>query len=174
MKIISRDTYKIIPAFVIVILATLGILFLFYIIFQRNGERPISIDMILGLLFLSWIVIIPLTLLIPMFRSVELLDDRLKVNYLFGLIIHEHFYTRLKLGKYFYHKGNGLVVENDNGQQMTFGEKEYKNYHEVKGLLENKIARVEKIELRYVSKTMIIMLILFGLTLLCFIISIRK
>jgi hypothetical protein len=174
MKIISRDTYKVIPVFIIVVAAAFGLFFLIYITIERNNEKPITIDMIAGLLFFSSIIMIPLTLLIPMFRSIEFFEDRLEINYLFGLIIHRHPYKQLKLAKYFYHKGNGIVVESDAGNQITFGENEYKNYDAIRELLESKIDMVDTIQLRYISRALVIMLILFGLSLIFFLISMNQ
>jgi hypothetical protein len=65
------------------------------------------------------------------------------------------------------------VIESDNGEQITFGEKEYNNYDSIKELLENKIKTVDTIELKYLSRTLVIMLILFGLNLIVFIISMK-
>jgi hypothetical protein len=173
MKVVSKDTYKLIPVLTIVVIASLGLLFLIYIILDQGEHRTITFELVSGLLFLSWIVIIPLVLLVPMFRSIEFFQDRLQINYLFGTINRRHFYDQLRLSRYRHQRGNGIVIESDNGDQITFGEKEYNNYDSIKELLENRIKTVNTIELKYLSRTLVIMLILFGLNLIVFIISMK-
>jgi hypothetical protein len=173
MKVISKDVYILIPLLVIIIIATAGILYLYYMTFERG--LPITVDLVSGLLFLSWFVIIPWAFLIPMYKSVELFHDRFKVNYLFGLISYDYSYKDFRLSECVYRMLKGIVIENDEKTQLTFWDREYKNYPEIKMLLESKIIAIDKLEFKRISnsRTLITMFILFFVTLAVFVVSMK-
>jgi len=173
LKVISKDVYILIPLLIIVIIATVGILCLYYMTVERR--LPITVDLVSGLLFLSWFVIIPWTFLIPMYKSVEFFDDSFKVNYLFGLISYDYSYKDFRLSGCVYRMLQGVVIENHEKKQLTFWDREYKNYHDIKELLESKIITIEGLEFRHISnsRTLITMFILFFVTLTVFVVSMK-
>jgi hypothetical protein len=173
MKVISKDVYILIPLLIIVIIATAGILYLYYMTVERR--LPITVDLVSGLLFLSWFVIIPWTFMLPMYKSVEFFDSGLKVNYLFGLISSTYSYGHFRRSECTYRMLKGVVIENDEKKQLTFWDREYKNYEEIKRLLESKIKRTDEFEFKRISnsRALVTMLILFFITLIVFVISIK-
>ena len=172
MKVESKLTFWInfqtiiISFFSSILLAILVFIFL-AMIFSHEG---ISIKDIMGLIFLSSIFL-NLFLASIILRKKIIVDlGHLKILYFFGLLSWSYRYSTLKISDHF--TGNdGILIQLENGEQITLGEKQYKNYYHLKDLLLANIKDNRKLEVKFTNRLTLIMISLMITSLVLFIIS---
>lgn len=154
----SKLTFILLPLLVVFTICSGVILYIVYIIIINNLDNITDIDIIAGILFLSWISIFPLVLFMSLLRDFKFHSDKLEVVYLYGLINRFYDYKDLKISDYVWSTG-GILIQLPDGDQMTLGEKQYKNYNQVKKALEKNIPKgVIKVKLtNKFSRTMIVL-----------------
>ena len=147
------------------------ILYIVYVTIRSNISQPIRLDIIAGVIFLSWLAIYPLALMSILIRNVAIYSDRLEVNYFFGLMKKSYDFTDLKVSEYKW-STNGVLIQFSDGDQMTLGERQYTNYIDIKQELENRIKK-EKIKVKYTTRFTRILMLIGGVTLFFWIIAIK-
>jgi hypothetical protein len=103
-------------------------------------------------LFLSWLCAFQFALPYILTRNFRLHEDRLEIVHLFGLVRRSYAYDTLQLAGYRY-TTSGVVIQKTNGDQVTLGQKQYKNYEELRQVLQEKI-REGPLRLRFTNKFM--------------------
>ena len=99
---------------------------------------------------MTWIALTPLFLTLSMMRNFVVHEERLEVNYLFGLLRYFYDYKELKVSDYTW-STKGVLIELPDGDQLTIGERQYRNYQELKHSLEKRIQK-EKIGIKYSNR----------------------
>jgi len=122
-----------------------------------------NIGKLAGVLLLVWLSLFQLILFWTLIRNYVFHDDQLEVNYVFGMIRFYYPYKNLRISDYFFSTG-GILIEAPNGDQMTIGEKQYKNFHAIKQSLETKIIK-ENIRIKFTTKFTRIMFVIGGVLL---------
>lgn len=117
-----------------------------------------NIGKLSGVLLLVWLSLFQLVLFWTLIRNFVFHDDQLEVSYAFGLIRFYYPYKDLRISDYVFFT-SGILIKTPNGDQMTIGEKQYKNYHEIKQSLEEKI-RKEDIRIKFTTKFTRIMFVI--------------
>jgi hypothetical protein len=167
----TRLAFILIPLTVLLILASGIILFIVYIIIENNLSNLTDLDVLGGILFLTWIAVLPTTLMIAIMRNYVAHREKLEVNYLFGLIKHFYNYNDLKISDYTW-STTGLLIELPDKDQLTIGKNQYRNFDEIATTLTEKI-RKEEIEIKYTTKLTRWLFILGGITLTLFLIGLK-
>jgi hypothetical protein len=103
-------------------------------------------------------------------RGYVVKNDRLEVNYLFGVVKVFYKYKDLKISNYYW-VTEGLLIEIPDGDQMTIGANQYKNFNELKQSLEERIQK-SKIEVKYTTRSTRTMFVIAAFSMLLFLISI--
>ncbi|AKQ45961.1 hypothetical protein TH63_10425 [Rufibacter radiotolerans] len=115
-------------------------LYIVYIIIINNLDNVTDIDIIGGVLFLSWISIFPLALFLSLLKDFKFHPNKLEVIYLYGLFTRFYDYKDLKISDYVW-STSGILIQLPDRDQMTLGEKQYQNYSQVKKALEQNIPK---------------------------------
>jgi hypothetical protein len=115
------------------------------------------------ILFLSYLGVFPSIMMLTIIRNYHIKDEHLEVRYLFGLITNEFQYKDLTLSDYRW-STRGLLIELPNGDQLTIGIKQYKNFDTIKEALEKKIDK-ESINVKHTTKFTRIMFVIGGVIL---------
>ncbi len=126
----TKLTFILIPLTVLLTLASGLILFIVYIIIKNNLSNLTDLDILGGILFLTWIAVLPTALMITVMRNYVTHPDKLEVNYLFGLIKHFYNYTDLRISDYTW-STKGLLIELPDKDQLTIGKNQYRNFDEI-------------------------------------------
>ena len=147
-----------------------GLLFIAWVVVKTNIQNLFSLDIISGTLFLIWMGILPLIAAGELLRRIIIKDDHLELSYLFGLFRTKHFFVDLKQNQYWYYN-EGVVVESKNGYQFTLGQKQYRNYPELRNLLNQKIAKSDELTVRRINRTLKVWIATQTIILVAFIIS---
>ncbi|MCV9386987.1 hypothetical protein [Reichenbachiella ulvae] len=148
------------------------LLFIAWIIIRTNIEDLLRLDIISGTLFLIWIGLLPLILVGEHLRGIVIREDHLELSYLFGLFRTKHYFTNLKQNQYWYHN-EGVVVETESGYQFTLGQKQYRNYSELRNLIDEKIDKSDELTLRRFTRTLKILTVSGVIILTAFVISLN-
>jgi hypothetical protein len=150
MGVESRLSYWFIPLVGLTLIGSALIIFLEYLIVINNLSHLTDFDILTGLLFLTWIAAMPTSLILSQMRNYFTYADRLEVTYLFGLLKFNYNYKSLKISDYFW-LAKGILIELPDGDQLTLGEKQYRNFSELKESLKSKIIH-EQIEIKYSNR----------------------
>jgi hypothetical protein len=109
-----------------------------------------DVKSIINGLFLGLLLVFQLILFWTLVRNYVFHPDRLEVNYFFGLVRYYYPYQDLKISNYFKYTA-GVLIQTPDGDQLTLGEKQYRNFHEVKQALEERISK-ETIPVKWFNK----------------------
>lgn len=167
----SKLNIILIPATLLIVLCCGVLLFIVYIIIINNLSNLNDPGIISMILFISWIAIFPSIMMFSLIKNYHISDEHLEVKYLFGLLTHRYQYSELKISDYTW-STKGLLIELPNSDQLTIGERQYKNYSTIKEALEERIVK-EEIKVRYTTRFTRTMFIIGGLTLLFLVISLQ-
>src|SRR5437879_3183659 len=146
----SRQTFILIPLTILLTFCSGVILFIVYLIVIHDLSRLTDLDIIAGTVVLTWVAIFPLLMILSLMRNYVIHPDKLEVYYLFGLFKFFYDYSDLRIPDYSW-TTKGILIQFSNGDQSTLGERQYKNYNEIKDSLESKIIK-EDINIRYTTR----------------------
>lgn len=168
----SRLNYVLFPLTILIGICSAFLFFIAYIMIINNLSK-MSLDVIIGILFVTWFAVFPLGMVIQMaVRNYVIDSNKLEVVYLFGLIRFFYNYNDLKISDYSWRGVDGLLIELPDGEQMTIGINQYRNYNEIKESLESRIKK-EKIEVKYTNQFTRIMFVIGGVLLIALIILLK-
>jgi hypothetical protein len=157
--------------FILMALGSAAILFVEYLILINNISHLADPDILSGLLFLTWLALFPIILILTQMRKYVVLEDKLEVSYLFGLIKRSYLYEGLTISDYRW-STKGILIQPSDGDQMTIGVPQYRNFDALKQSLELKIKK-EKLAVQYSTKFMRLLMLLGVVALALFIITLR-
>ena len=150
-----------------------GLLFLVaWVIIKTNIENIFRLDIISGTLFMIWFGLFPLILVGQHLRGIRINETHLELSYFFGLLRFRHEFKDLKQSQYRYY-GEGVVIETNNGHQITLGQRQYRNYTELRNMIDEKITKSDELTVRRVNRTIIIQIISGAIILTSLIISLN-
>jgi hypothetical protein len=167
----SKLTFILIPLTVLMAFASGVILFLVYIIVVSNVSNLTDFDIAAGILFLTWIALMPMVMMLTLMRNYVTHSDKLEVNYFFGLVKHFYSYKDLRISDYAW-STKGFLIALPDGDQMTLGKNQYRNFDEITKALGEKI-QSEKIEVKYTTKVTRLLLIIGGISLILMLIGLQ-
>ena len=170
MNVKSKQSIILYFAVILLAFGSGVLLFIAWIIIRTNIEDLFRLDIISGTLFLIWIGLLPLILVGEHLRGITIKEDHLELSYLFGLFRTKHFFTNLKQNQYWYYN-EGVVVESENGYQFTLGQKQYRNYPELRNLINKKIDKSDELTVRRFTRTLKVLTATGIIILTAFIIS---
>lgn len=128
-------------------------------------------DIVAGILFLTWIAIMPIAMMLTVMRNYVTHPDKLEVKYLFGLIKHFYSYKELRISDYAW-STKGILIELPDGDQLTLGKNQYRNFDEIARALADKIHR-ERIEVKYTTKLTRLLFAIGGISLMLLLIGLK-
>ncbi len=160
----SKLTFILFPLTALMAFASGLLLFIVYIIIINNLPNLTDLDIITGILFLTWIGVMPIAMMLTVMRNYVTHADKLEVNYLFGVIKHFYDYKDLRISDYVW-STKGVLIELPDGDQMTLGKNQYRNFDEITKALGDKIQK-EKIEVKYTTRLTRLFFIIGGITLI--------
>ncbi|MEP4531619.1 MAG: hypothetical protein ABJ004_00945 [Cyclobacteriaceae bacterium] len=172
MNVKSKQSIILYFAIILLAFGSGVLLFIAWIIVRTNIEDLLRLDIISGTLFLIWLGLLPLILVGEHLRGVTIREDHLELSYLFGLFRTKHFFTNLKQSQYWYHN-EGIVVETETGYQFTLGQKQYRNYSELRNHINEKIAKSDELTVRRFTRTLKILTVTGVIILTAFVISLN-
>lgn len=152
--------------FSLVIITVIAVIF-GAIVFSDN---PISLMDVSMFLFLITIGVGFFSASMSLRRKIILDLGHLKIAYFFGLITWSYRYSSLSISNYFM-ADQALLIELENGDQLTIGEKQYKNYYQLKDLLLTNIKDKRNLEVKFANRLTIILIFSNLFSLILFIIS---
>lgn len=167
----TKLTYILIPLAVLLILASGLILFIVYIVIKNNLSNLTDLGILGGVLFLTWIAVLPTALMMTVMRNYVTHPDKLEVSYLFGLIKHFYNYKDLKISDYT-RSTKGLLIELPDKDQLTIGKNQYRNFDEITNALADKIQK-EEIGVKYTTRVTRWLFIIGGISLTLFLVGLR-
>ena len=134
------------------------LLFICGVIIKTNIHELFNLEIITTILFVAWLAIFPLIVMIQALPSLVFENSRLELSYFYGFITRRYELKNLRQSN-FSPRGDGILIELENGDQVTIGRKQFLNYDELKKFIEDNIAvTTPKIKLKRTTKIMRIMI----------------
>lgn len=140
----SKLTLKLVPLTILILLASGLMLFIVSIVIKNNLSNLTDLDILAGILFLTWIAVLPLVMMLIVTKNYVTHPDKIEVNYFFGQIKRFYAYTNLKISDYVW-TTKGLLIELPNGDQMTLGKNQYRNFDEIRSGVAEKIRKEKRL-----------------------------
>jgi len=168
----SKLSSFLLPIVLLLTVPAIGVIFMDVIFFIIKGASLFNFDSLALMLFLNWIILSPPVLLWSAVRNYTIYNERLEVSYLFGIIKYNYHFNELKLSDYTW-STKGILIETSDGEQMTIGVNQYKNYELLKDELEKRIAKT-KLKVNYTNRLTRTWLFIGGISLVLLIIAMKK
>lgn len=164
MTVQSRLSFFLFPAAALVTIISCSFFLIELVMIILDFSILTNVKGLSIMIFLTWLFVLVLIAMWTMLRNFIVHADKLEVNYLFGTIKFFYDYKTLKIYDYIW-TTKGTLIQIPNGDQITLGELQYKNYSEIKEALEGRIQK-EKIEIRYTTRFTRLMFVVGGVSLI--------
>ena len=113
----------------------------------------LKLDVLFVGLFLIWIASTPFFVIARQYKVIVITETQVIIRWVFGLVKRAYLFDSLKRNDYRYTTG-GVILKPVDGEQITLGEKEFRNYLDLKSALDSVIEIDHDLKLTYLPKSM--------------------
>jgi hypothetical protein len=153
----SRFSILTIPLVCVLTVVSIQVLYTIYNIVADNLSNLTDLGVVIQLGTLTLTDLFLLTMLKRNTRSYVIHQDKLDVNYFFGLVTKSYDFRDLKFSYYTWTKKVGLVELPDRSQ-VTLGKSQYSNFDEIVEILATRIQN-QKLKFKFVNKLTVFIIV---------------